>query len=113
MISADKAVAAARNSKGFVTTIAKTLGVSRKHIYTLMKKYPTFAQAIEDERETIKDFAESKLFQLIDEGNPTAILFFLKCRAKDRGYVERTEITGADGGDIKLKVYGNESAKDI
>lgn len=91
-ISASKAIEAAKGSRGFVTAIAKTLGCSRTHIYNLMEKYPTFKQAIIDEREEIKDFAESKLFSLIDDANPTAIIFYLKTQARDRGYVERQEV---------------------
>jgi hypothetical protein len=35
------------------------------------------------------DFAESKLLQLMGEGNPNAIMFFLKTIGKDRGYTEQ------------------------
>jgi len=34
---------------------------------------------------------ESKLLKLIDDGNPQAIMFFLKTQGKHRGYTERTE----------------------
>lgn len=96
-IGAAEAIQAAQDSKGFVTTIAKRLGISRTQVYNLMKKYPTFKQAIEDQREALKDDAESSLFKQIDQGNITAIIFYLKTQAKDRGYIERQEVTGADG----------------
>ena len=44
-----------------------------------------------DEREGLKDFAEGKLMQQIDGGNITAIIFYLKTQAKDRGYIEKVE----------------------
>ncbi len=40
----------------------------------------------------------------IQAGKEASIFFFLKCRAKDRGYVERSEITGAGGGPIESAV---------
>ena len=99
-ITAQQAINAIKDSRGFVTTIAKRLGCTRGNVYALMHKYPTIKAAIEEEREGLKDFVEGKLFEQINEGNMTGIIFFLKTQAKDRGYVERQEITGADGGPI-------------
>ena len=100
--TAEQCIEAARGSRGFITTIAKRLGCDRTYVYRLRDKYSTFAQAIIDERESLKDFAEGKLFKQIDDENITAIIFYLKTQAKDRGYVERQELTGADGGAITV-----------
>jgi len=43
------------------------------------------------------------MMKLIDDLNPTMIIFYLKTQAKDRGYVERQEVTGADGGAVMVK----------
>lgn len=43
------------------------------------------------------DWAESKLLELMAAGDKTAILFYLKCKGKNRGYIERQELTGKDG----------------
>ena len=101
-ITQKQAIEAVRGSRGFITAIAKRIGCERSHVYNLQKKWPKFAQAIIDEREALKDFAESKLFGQIDDGNTTAIIFYLKTQAKDRGYIERQELTGADGGPIVM-----------
>jgi hypothetical protein len=95
-ISVTKAIKAAKGSKGFITQIAKNLNCSRTYVYDMMVKYPEFKQAIEDERETLKDFAEGALFKQINDGNTTAIIFYLKCQAKDRGYVERQEVMASN-----------------
>ncbi len=89
--TAAECIAAARKSRGFVVTIAKNLACSRVHVYRMQKKYPTFAQAIKDEREELKDLAEGKLLQRIQAGNMTAIIFYLKTQAQDRGYIERQQ----------------------
>lgn len=90
-ITAEQAIEATKESRGFVTTIARKLGCTRQYIYKLADKYPTVKAAIDEEREGVKDFAEGKLLEQINAGNITAIIFYLKTQAKGRGYVERLE----------------------
>ena len=47
---------------------------------------------------------EGQLLSQIRRGNITAIIFFLKTKAKHRGYVERHEYTGKDGKDIVINL---------
>jgi hypothetical protein len=96
-ISEEKAIKSVSGSRGLITSIAKKLGCSRPTVYSLMERYPAFKQAVADEREVQTDHVESKLFEQIDQGNITAIIFYLKTQAKNRGYIERQEVTGADG----------------
>jgi len=90
--TAAQVIEAIKDSRGFVTTISKRLGCDRTYIYRLLEKYPTAREALENEREGVKDFAEGKLIQQIDGGNITAIIFYLKTQAKDRGYIEKQEL---------------------
>ena len=53
--------------------------------------------------EVVKDEVELLLKQKIREKDTTSIIFYLKTKAKDRGYVERMEQTGKDGGAIESK----------
>jgi len=48
--------------------------------------------------------AEGKLYQNIANNDTTSIIFYLKTQAKQRGYVERYEHTGKDGGDLSIKL---------
>ena len=41
-----------------------------------------------DVEEGLIDLCETKLMQQINEGNLTAIIFFLKTKGKQRGYIE-------------------------
>jgi hypothetical protein len=101
-VTAAQAAQALRDKKGFITHAAKQLGISRVHLHRLINTHPTVKEALEDAKEDMKDFAESKIFQGINEGNTTLIIFYAKCQMKDRGYVERQEITGADGGAVEV-----------
>lgn len=98
-ITAKQALEAVEDSKGFVTTIADRLGCTRSNVYALMKKFDTVNQAVIDERERMKDKAEEKLFNNIEDGKETSLIFYLKTQAKDRGYVEKQEIDHSTGGE--------------
>lgn len=81
---------------GNLSTAAKSLNVDRATLYKWIDQ-EGLEQAVIEGRNTRLDFVESKLDQKINGGDTTAIIFFLKTQGKSRGYVERQEITGADG----------------
>ena len=76
---------------GVIETAARRLSCSRKTVYEYLKRYPALDEVLSEARESALDFAESKLMAAIEDGNLTAIIFFLKTRGKSRGYSERTE----------------------
>jgi len=91
-------------SKGIVSTACESVGLSRTTFYDYVNTDPEFAQAVDDINEKSIDFVESKLFEKItgvtvqtgdniyeQPPSDTAIIFYLKTQAKDRGYVEKTE----------------------
>jgi hypothetical protein len=112
-ITATEAIEAIRDSRGVVTTVAKRLNCTRQTVYRLIKKYATVKEALDDERESLKDFAEGKLLSQINEGNITAIIFYLKTQAKDRGYVEKQEIVGEVGHTVAVKIIGGLDLDEI
>jgi len=91
-------------ANGLISVAARRLGVTRGAVYKAMQNHPEITQAVEDARERTTDLAEAKLFQKINDGDNTAIIFYLKTQAKKRGYVERQEYTGAEGGDVTVRV---------
>jgi len=101
--NAGEVVKAITDTKGFLSAAARILGCDRTTVYNYINRYPTVKQAVEDARELTKDTAELKLLQRINEGSDTAIIFYLKTQAKDRGYIERHEHSGPGGGPIPIK----------
>lgn len=88
----EQMISALTLTKGLVYLAAEKIGCDPSTIYRRAKESEVVASALKRERGKMVDIAEARLWQLIQEGNATAILFFLKTQAKDRGYIERTEI---------------------
>jgi len=100
---------ALEKSLGVVTTACKKVGVGRTMFYEYMKD-SIFKQQVDDLQNVALDFAESQLHQQIQNGNTAATIFYLKTKGKNRGYVERQEITGAEGlpNDIKIEIIRSD-----
>lgn len=94
------AIEALRKTLGNVSKACEAVNISRTQFYEWVNEDPDFAQSLKDVREKTVDIAETALQKLIQEGNPTAIIFYLKTQAKDRGYREGMEHTGEGGKDL-------------
>jgi len=106
-INASDLISKINDAKGNVSAVARAFGVSRKTIYNHIERYKTAQDALEDARETMLDNAESILYKKVLEGSTPELLFFLKTQGKRRGYVERSEVTGADGAPLVIE-YVND-----
>jgi transposase-like protein len=100
----EQMIEALEQSKGLIAPAARALGCSRDTIRSYIDEYSAVAQAKLDQEEAVKDMAENALYAAILRGEAWAICFYLKCRAKDRGYVERAELTGTNGAPVKIKL---------
>ena len=101
---AEQIIQAVEAAGGNLTLAAKMLKCSRTTVYNYANKFVTVQAAIDEQREVSLDFAENTLMSLIREKNVAATIFFLKTRGKERGYIERSEITGPDGSPQKITV---------
>ena len=97
-------VEALEKSLGVVTTACKQTGVNRSTFYEWYNKDEDFKKEVDSIGDIALDFAESQLHKQIQGGNPTSTIFYLKTKGKRRGYVERQEITGADGSPTSFKI---------
>ena len=102
--TAQEVADALKEAKGFISVAARRLGCIDQTVRNYVDRYAACKQAILDARESMIDLAEGKLYQNINEGDNTAIIFFLKTQAKHRGYVERSEVTGKDGGAVNIRL---------
>ena len=106
--TAEQMIDALAESMGMISPAARKLGCSRDTIRRYLAEYPEIAEAIEDANEEVNDIAELKLLDAIKRGEAWAVCFYLKCMAKDRGYIERAELTGNGGGPVKIELVYDE-----
>jgi len=118
---------------GNVSKSVEAVGCARSTHYLWMDTDPEYKQAVEDINDFVIDHVEDKLHEKIngvtiskgvdEDGklkiyevppSDTAIIFFLKTRAKKRGYVEKNELDVSGGLGItwnEQKTYdSNEEA---
>jgi predicted DNA-binding transcriptional regulator AlpA len=101
---------ALEQSLGVVTSACKKVGIGRTTFYDWMRSDEEFAKQVKDIEDIAIDFAESQLHQQIKGGNTSATIFYLKTKGKNRGYVERQEISGDLDNQLIVRVIdGNKN----
>lgn len=97
--------------KGYTCVGAgQLLGCSAETIRNYANKYPTVKTALRGKRRELVDLAEMSLRRAVVKGEGWAVALTLKTLGRDDGYVERSELTGADGGPIQTE---NKSPHDL
>ncbi len=79
-------------SQGNVSEACKAAGIARSTFYLWKSEDEQFAQEVDEIIEATIDAVEGYLMKEMKAGNPACIIFFLKTRAKHRGYIEKSEI---------------------
>jgi hypothetical protein len=90
-------IAALKEQLGNISAACKSVGCQRDAHYVLLKNDEEYKEESEQTINIALDFVENKLMQNISGGDTTAMIFYLKCKGKNRGYIERQEITSKDG----------------
>ncbi|MCG8351141.1 MAG: hypothetical protein MI924_25505 [Chloroflexales bacterium] len=104
--SNDEIQAALEDAHGMVYTAARALGCAPETIFGRLRRFPTLKAAHQAMCAVVADTAELKLIDAIERGEHWAITFYLKTKAKDRGYTERQEINatvGSTGRDVSIR----------
>ena len=102
-------IAALEKTHGMIYLAAKELACSPHTIYRRAEKEKKVQDIINSYRGQLIDKAELKLEQAVMAGEPWAVQFSLRTIGKSRGYVERNEVTGADGGAIVVEWDDSEN----
>ena len=82
-----------------VSATCSAANIGRRTFYYWRENDKDFDAACKDVEEALVDFAESMLIEKINDKDLTAVIFYLKTKGKDRGYVERNE------QDIKMNPF--------
>jgi len=110
-LSVETVCEALKQAGGNASAAARILKVTRQTIVNYEKRHPEVAAARKEAREVFIDMAEAKLVKLVNDEHPPAVFFVLRTLGKDRGYAERKEVTGSDGGPIEVANTGNVLSK--
>ena len=94
-------------NRGIIVSACKAVDISRHAFYDWLKKDPEFKKKYEEILEEAVDAVESKLYDKIEkQEDTTAIIFYLKCKGKNRGYVDKQIVEST------VKFAKDESLKD-
>lgn len=78
---------------GNVSSACKVAEIARCTYYRWIDEDPEFKQAAEDAWEAVIDRVETNLMDNIQSKDTTAQIFFLKTKGRNRGWVEKQDIT--------------------
>jgi len=91
-----------RECEGNLAAVARAFGVTRQAVYHYGRRHPALQEVVTECRETMKDEGESALYKAVKAGEAWAVCFYLKCQAKDRGYVERLETKDVSSVEMEI-----------
>jgi hypothetical protein len=97
-------VAQLKKTYGCITIAAGNLGITARCLTARIAASDELQLARDESREAMVDLAENQLAKQIKKGDTTAIIFALKTRGKQRGYIEKIEHDHS--GAVDMRVVG-------
>ena len=102
----ERLLQALQETQGLIYHACKKAGnISRSTYYRYMREDQEFAKAQ-------IDYVEGELIKNIARGKETSIIFYLKSKARDRGYAEKVDITSGGKALTELKIEVIDTGKD-
>lgn len=77
---------------GIVTSASKEVKLDRTTHYEWLKTDKDYRKAVKEIENVAMDFAESCLHKQMQKGNPLSTIFYLKCKARKRGYIDNQQL---------------------
>ena len=109
----EKLLKALQETQGLIYHACKKAGnISRSTYYRYMREDEEFAKAVEEIKESQIDYVEGQLIKNISKGKETSIIFYLKSKAKERGYAEKLDITSGGKAITDIKIEVIDTGKD-
>jgi len=109
----EKLLKALQETQGLIYHACKKAGnISRSTYYRYMREDEEFAKAVDDIKEAQIDYVEGQLIKNISDGKETSIIFYLKSKAKKRGYAEKLDITSGGKTLTELKIEVIDTGQD-
>ena len=102
--NAERIIAVVPECRGLLSLIAKRTGLGYRTVCRYAAEFPSVAAAMQEARESMIDLAEAKLYQKLQDGDTTMIIFFLKTQGRSRGYVERQEWAGVKDQPMEVNI---------
>ena len=93
------------SSGGFISRASEMLGMHYSTVHGRIQKVPALRNLVDHINEKLLDYGELELLKAMKRGESWAICFFLKCKGKDRGYIEKqTVVTTKDDNSVSIVI---------
>ena len=102
---------ALRKQMGVVTAAAEQAGIERTTHYLWLKKDKNYKNWVDQIEDITHDFVENALLKEIKKGNSQAIMFYLRNKARSRGYLEIRKTETDISVKTEKEVIADELAK--
>jgi len=100
----EKLIEALQECDGNMAAVGRRLHVNRRTVWDWVNGDPELRELVDDLSEAFIDEAENKLYEAIRAGNVVATIFFLKTKARHRGYSERLELIPLTQQEIEVEL---------
>lgn len=110
-LTKSKLIKEIEGSFGLVSAIAKRCGVTSKTIYNYISRYPDLQEYIDNEREKLKDKAQSTLVSAMTEGGSAGVSAAKFWLASQHGWSEKQQIeqVGTQKQEIVIRYVDKET----
>lgn len=89
------------------------INMSRRSHYIYCDEDPEYLERAGDIIEFVIDYVEDKLMGRINNNDTTAMIFWLKCKGKKRGWVDKLELDHTTKGESMNKTLANMTDEEL